>query len=107
MEKKLRELLKELDHEDLYKLKRDLDETQGLFLKELVNQNISDIEEKEKKTCAGCGSSINSYLIDDFTLSFGPRDFKKRAHFCGLDCMEFFISEMRAKSQQKLARHLH
>jgi hypothetical protein len=37
-------------------------------------------------------------------LTFGRYDFKKRAYFCGLDCLNYFCGRLNDKEKEKLLR---
>ena len=95
MNKKLRDIVDNLEHEDLIKLQKDLEEEGGIHVKKLVSENIQQLEDNEKALCAVCGNPINPYYTEHYTLIFGPRDFRKKASFCALDCMEYFLKNLR------------
>ncbi|MBW2971329.1 hypothetical protein KY320_04175 [Candidatus Woesearchaeota archaeon] len=99
--KRLREAMEDVEYEDLLKLDKDLS-SGGLHLKKLVAQKLHDIESEQVKLCATCGTSINPYFIDDFTLTFGRRDFRKRAHFCGTDCLKYFLNSLESEEKNRL-----
>ena len=95
MEKKLKEIVDNLEHEDLIKLQKDLEEEEGMHVKKLVSEKIQQLEDSEKAICAVCGKPINPYYTEHYKLIFGPRDFRKKASFCALDCMEYFLKNLR------------
>jgi hypothetical protein len=103
MKKRFRDVADEIIYEDLVKMKADL-ETGGAHLKGFINGKILEIEREEVKCCATCGTPINPHYIDDFSLTFGRYDFKKRAFFCGLDCLNFFIANLDRKGKEKLTK---
>ncbi len=92
--KKFRDVVGEIMYEDLVKIRKDL-ETGGHHIKKLVDSQIQEIEKKEVKKCATCGAELNPYYVDDYTLTFGRRDFRKRAYFCGLDCLNYFLEKLK------------
>ncbi len=98
MKKKLREIVENLDHEDLMKLEKDL-LSGAIHIKKLVNDQIKEIEEKEKKSCTTCGKPINPYYSSYFTIIFGPPDLKKKASFCEVDCLEYFLANFKTKNK--------
>ncbi|MFH1398918.1 MAG: hypothetical protein ABIG95_02305 [Candidatus Woesearchaeota archaeon] len=104
MKKRFREVVDDISYEDLIKISDDL-KNGGLHLKALIEEKIRGIEAQELKLCATCGAVINPHFTDDFRLEFGRYDFKKRAYFCGLDCMRHFISELEAREKEKLAKY--
>ena len=95
MKKKLREVVDNLEHEDLIKLQEDLEEEGGMHVKKLINDKIQQLEDSEKAVCAVCGNPINPYYTEHYTLIFGPRGFRKKANFCALDCLEFFLKNLK------------
>ena len=104
MRRKFREIVEELDHDDLTRLHKDLNEGSGEYIREVIQDKIRELEEQEQRICAVCGNEINPYYVNDFALHFGPRDFKKRAHFCALDCLEYFTTQLKKISKKKLSR---
>lgn len=89
---KLKELMETVDYDDLVKLKSDLS-LGGKHLKKLLEKKINELE-KNAKSCAVCGRPI-IYGDDSYVLEFGQDDFKKKAHFCAVDCLEFFINYLK------------
>jgi hypothetical protein len=92
---KIKEMMDKLGHEELINLKKDLEGNQGNIIKDIINQRIKDIEGNENSICVVCGRSLNPYLIDHYTLIFGPRDLRKKANFCALDCLQYFLSQIK------------
>ncbi|MEM0230784.1 MAG: hypothetical protein QXW00_04440 [Candidatus Woesearchaeota archaeon] len=103
MQKKLRELIEEVNYEDLYKMKADLEQG-GIHLKKLVEKKIKDIESENIKVCATCGNAINLLTSRSYTLIFGPPDLKKRAHFCGIDCLEYFVQNLKQAEKERIKK---
>jgi hypothetical protein len=101
MKKRFREAVDDIDYEDLVKIKNDL-ETGGQHIKKLVTEKIDEIEREEVKACATCGNPINPHYVDDYSLIFGRFDFKKRAYFCGLDCLSYFLEGLKEKEKSRL-----
>jgi hypothetical protein len=75
----------------------ELDQTElELFEKDLKEGYIGKYVERKKeffrlkdKTCPVCGNAV---LEDCFVLIWGEPSIRKKAHFCGLDCMEYFVN---------------
>ena len=101
MNKKLRDIVDNLEHEDLIKLQKDLEEEGGIHVKKLVSEKIQQLEDNEKALCAVCGKPINPYYTEHYTLIFGPRDFRKKASFCALDCLEYFLKNLKQEKTIK------
>ncbi len=92
--KMVREVIEFLDYDELLKLRKDLDNG-GLHLLKLVNRRIKDLETQHRLSCSTCGAELESDKPNNYTLVFGPYDFRKRASFCGVDCMEQFIQKLK------------
>ncbi|MFH2020136.1 MAG: hypothetical protein ABIJ34_01910 [archaeon] len=57
-----------------------------------------------EKVCPTCGN-ILTQESEKYTLMFGPPDFKKRASFCGVDCLTFFVEKMNSKTNEVEQKH--
>lgn len=90
MKKRFRDLIDDIPYEDIIRIQKDLD-SGGTHLRELIQKRMVDMEREKVKICVTCGSSINPYLTDDYVLHFGRHDFKKKATFCGSDCLKYFL----------------
>jgi hypothetical protein len=99
---KVREAIEALGYEDLVSIQKDI-LTGSNRIKSIVADKLRQIEEEETRICATCGNSINVKVAENFTLVFGPPDLKKRAHFCALDCMQYFLAGFK-KLQEKKAK---
>ncbi len=101
--KKVKDILDVLSYEELLKIRRDL-ENGGYHLLKLVKSRIKAIELSHKRYCSYCGAEIDENSISTYTLVFGPYDFKKKATFCGMDCMISFLDNLSSmKNEQKSA----
>ncbi|MFH1439178.1 MAG: hypothetical protein ABIG89_01330 [Candidatus Woesearchaeota archaeon] len=87
------EFIGAIDEDELYKLQYDLDKGSA-GLKRLVEDKLKKIENEPKQCCAVCGDK----LVDKegtYSLIFNHDKLKKKASFCALDCMEFFVSRLK------------
>lgn len=91
--KKIRDVLDFLEFDELQKMKRDL-ESGGFHLLRLVQRKISEKEMMHKQLCSFCGNELDPSSVHNYTLVFGPQDFRKKATFCGMDCMGSFLNNM-------------
>jgi len=91
---KLKELMENVDYDDLVKLKSDLS-SGAKHIKKILDKKILELE-KKSKSCAVCGKPM-MYGDNFYVLEFGPEDFKKKAHFCEIDCLEFFINHLKKR----------
>ncbi|MBT4540607.1 hypothetical protein HOC35_03770 [Candidatus Woesearchaeota archaeon] len=89
----VKEFVEAIEEEELYKLQYDLNKG-SIGLKSLVDEKIKAVENLPKKFCAVCGDG----LVDKegtFSIIFKHEKLKKKASFCAIDCMEFFISKIK------------
>ncbi|MBI1936127.1 hypothetical protein HYS31_06825 [Candidatus Woesearchaeota archaeon] len=95
MARRFEEVISALEYSELMRFKADLD-SGAAAIKKNLEESIKKRLKEHEKTCATCSSSLNFYKTSNYTLIFGPDDFRKKASFCGLDCMEYFISRLKA-----------
>ena len=103
MKKKLRDVVDSLDYYELVRMKKDLDEG-GHHLRKFISHMIKEREKEHSALCSVCASEIDPTSVNTFTLMFGSEDFKKKASFCGKDCLEYFISNVDRMKQGKLSK---
>ncbi len=83
-----------MEYDELMRIKMELDS--GAFnMKKMVIHKIKEKEKLHERRCAVCSNEIDPYSTNNYTLMFGPEDFKKKATFCALDCLEYFTSHLR------------
>ena len=102
MGRRFEDVIEVLDYNELMRFKSDLD-SGAITLKRLLEQRIKEKLKEHEKVCATCSNDLDFYKINNYTLVFGPDDFKKKASFCGLDCLGYFIiklKEMKAKPKE-------
>ena len=102
MSRKFEEVFDVLDYDELMRFKNDFDNG-AITLKRLLEEKIKKKLKEHEKVCATCSNQLNFYKTNNYTLIFGPDDFKKKASFCGLDCLEYFIiklKEMKTKPKE-------
>tara|TARA_Y100000310_G_scaffold94955_1_gene92799 strand:- start:35438 stop:35734 length:297 start_codon:yes stop_codon:yes gene_type:complete len=83
-----------LEHYELVKLKKGLEKGTIDFEKE-IQDRIKEHEKRHSKFCATCSNTLDHYNPNNYTIIFGPEDFRKKASFCGLDCLEYFMINMK------------
>ena len=91
---RLTEFLNSLDHFELNKLKQEL-EKGNIHLAKLIQEKIREHEKRHKKYCTTCSNNLDPYNTNNYTLIFGPDDFRKKASFCGLDCLGYFLIKLK------------
>lgn len=101
MSRRFEDVMEILDYNELMRLKNDLD-SGAITLKKLLEEKIKRKLKEHEKVCATCSNTLNFYKTNNYTLVFGPDDFKKKASFCGLDCLEYFTIKLKdIKVKQK------
>ncbi len=101
MSKKVSEIIDMLNYEELVDLQRDLFGGGG-SIKQVVNNRIKEVNDSQTRVCATCGGTVNLSVNHEYTLIFGPRDLKKRASFCAVDCLEYFFVQLKQLSEKRL-----
>ena len=101
MSRRFEDVVEILDYNELMRFKNDVDNG-AITLKRLLEEKIKNKLKEHEKICATCSNNLNFYKSNNYTLVFGPDDFKKKASFCGLDCLGDFIIKLRnMKSKPK------
>lgn len=95
MYRKMNEILGHLDYDELLRMNKDID-SGSLILKKLVKEKIDETKRQHETHCSICQSPIQPESTSNYTILFGPDSFKKKATFCALDCMEYFLSGLKA-----------
>lgn len=101
MSKKVSEIVAMLNYEELVDLQRDLFGG-GTTIKQVVSNRIKEVNDSQTRVCATCGNTVNLSLNQEYTLIFGPKDLKKRATFCAVDCLEYFFVQLKQISEKRL-----
>lgn len=94
MSRRFEDMIDMLDYNELMRLKSDFDNG-AVILKKLLEEKIKKKLKEHEKVCATCSNDLNFYKPSNYTLVFGPDDFKKKASFCGLDCLGYFIVKLK------------
>ena len=103
MARRFEEAIDLLDYNELLRFKSDIDGG-SVIVKKLLQEKIRSKLKEHEKVCSTCSNELNFYRASNYTLIFGPDDFKKKASFCGLDCLEYFIlklKNMKKESHEK------
>ena len=94
MKNKMRDVVSTLDYNELVKMRDDM-ENGGIHLKNLVEREIKNQEQKHEQYCSVCANSIDPEDTNNFTLVFGPESFRKKATFCAIDCLQYFLGNLK------------
>jgi len=94
---RLAKLIESLDEADLKLIKKDLEFGN---IERLVNKKLEEKKEVDfNKVCPVCQTSIGE---EPMTLIFGHKGLRKKASFCAMDCLEYFLN--RIKQNKKAER---
>lgn len=94
---RLARLIESLDDDDLRLIKKDLEAGN---IERLISKKLQEKKEVDSnKVCPVCQSDIGE---DNMTLVFGPKGLRKKASFCAIDCLEYFLNRM--KEDKKIVR---
>src|SRR3989338_4184986 len=100
MSRRFEDVVDVLDYNELMRFKSDLD-SGAIAIKRLLEEKIKKRRKEHEKICATCSNTLNFYKSSNYTIVFGPDDFKKKASFCGLDCLEYFIIKLKELKEPK------
>ena len=105
MEMRFKDLINNLDHDELLSLRKDL-QGGAVTIKKIIDGKIKENEKGKERYCAVCDKKMDIYSAN-YTLLFGPDDFKKRASFCAIDCLEYFINYLKdlKNSEKKMVEN--
>ena len=95
MNRRFEDVVEILDYGELMRLKEDIDHG-SISMKKILEEKIKKKLKEHEKTCATCSGELHFYKTNNYTIVFGPDDFKKKASFCGLDCLEYFITKLKS-----------
>lgn len=80
------EVLDNLNQDELELFERELKEG---YIQKYVERKKEFFKIKEK-LCPICGNNVKE---DCFVLIWGEPSIRKKAHFCGRDCLEYFFQK--------------
>lgn len=87
---RLAKLIESLSKEDLTLVKKDLKTGN---IERLINKKIQEKKQADfNKVCPVCQTQIREGSL---TLTFGPNDLRKKASFCALDCLQYFLNRIK------------
>lgn len=99
---KIIKFLDELSDEELFTLEKELKDG---AIQKFIEQKKEYFKIKGK-ACASCGNTVTE---DCFVLIYGDPKIgvRKKAHFCGSDCMEYFINKnIRKNENSKISSNI-
>jgi hypothetical protein len=93
VKKRFVDVVEMIAYEDLLKIKKDVEDG-GFFVREIVNDRIKAEESRTNPECTVCANSLTDDN-DTYTIIFGRGNEKKKVSFCALDCLEYFLKELK------------
>ena len=94
MKRRFREVIELIDFEELVRMKDDLNKG-GDGIRILVDKKIREEIKRQNEFCAVCAASIDSESETRLSLVVGPKDSERRVSFCAVDCMEYFLNDLK------------
>lgn len=95
---KINTFLDELDESELEIMEKDLKEG---YIQKYIDKKKEFFKIKGK-TCPVCGNIVDD---DCFVLVWGEPSIRKKAYFCGIDCLEYYINNFIKNRGLKSGRH--
>lgn len=95
MANKLSKLIEHLSYEDLIRLRQDV---LAGHVEHHINKRLSIIEPTKSGMCPVCNGKVAD---DHYTLVFGPGNFRQKASFDGVDCLQYFLEKLQEKQEGK------
>ncbi len=105
MKLNLRDALASIDYHELVDIHKDLVEG-GHGLRQQVKDEIIKKERELGKLCHVCQSEIDPNSTHNYTLLLGPEGLRRKASFCALDCLKYFLSETEKQKEELKSRRL-
>jgi hypothetical protein len=82
-----------LDGLSLEELQKMIDEHDNGVLKQRLHEKIAE-NAYTRKTCPVCHTPVEEGTL---TLTFGSKDFRRKATFCAYDCLLYFANQINEK----------
>ena len=94
MKRRFAEIVDMIEFNELVNMKRDLSKG-GMEIDKIISDRIKEEIKKHEVYCSVCNTKVDPYSTTNFTLIFGPDDLKKKATFCAIDCLEYFLKNLK------------
>jgi hypothetical protein len=98
MKLRLKDAISSVDYDELVDLHEDL-ENGATAAKQLVKDTILAKEKELGKFCHVCQSEIDLHSTHNYTLLLGPEGLRRKASFCALDCLKYFLSDIERRQE--------
>ena len=96
---KFNKFLDELDENELSIFEKDMKDG---YIQKYLDRKKEYFRIKDK-TCPVCGNIVKD---DCFVLIFGEPTVRKKAHFCGIDCLEYFTANFLREKNKKIKKQI-
>ena len=93
---KIVEVIESLSYEELQELSQKV--KNGEFRK-ILHSKISERENEHQKVCTNCLADLGGKDYA-YTLIMGQPDFRMKASFCALDCLQYFLSKKQQRPEK-------
>jgi len=103
MLEKIKEEIEDWEYYELKELQKELLGGSTNLVK-IVGRKVKDLEQDTGCICPVCNSAIDSSKPATFTLIFGPNNINKKISFCALDCLQYFISQLKELKKEEVER---
>jgi ADP-heptose:LPS heptosyltransferase len=100
---KIEDAINSLDYHDLVDLHEDLREGGHAFRKK-IEERIVQKEKEQGKFCSVCNNEIDIHSLGNYTLLLGPEGLRRKASFCAMDCLKFFITQLEERKAALLKK---
>ena len=94
MFEKIKDDIESLEYHELKELQKEILRGSQNITK-IVSRKIKEYEQDTGCICPVCNSVIDSSKPASFTLIFGPKNLKKKTNFCAVDCLQYFVSNLK------------
>jgi hypothetical protein len=99
MNLRLKDAISSVDYHELVDFHEDL-ENGAIATKQLVKETILAKEKEMGKMCHVCQSEIDPHSTHNYTLLLGPEGLRRKASFCALDCLKYFLSDIERRQEE-------
>ncbi len=92
---RLAKLIQKMPYKDLILLQKDL---KAGNIEYLVKKRLEAMSPTRARICPVCNAEIKD---DNYTIIFGPSDFRQKASFDGPDCLKYFLDKLEREKNEK------
>jgi len=94
MFEKIKDEIESLEYHELKELQKEIARGSQNISK-IITRKVREYEQDTGCICPVCSSIIDSSKPASFTLIFGPKNLKKKVNFCAIDCLQYFVSNLK------------